>query len=132
MKRRADGGAPTSSGQVVPHPTVARERQNNPRPDPWQRLGDVAARVVRARLVEHLHALGPRATFEFINEIARAHEIGAEVDALLETYGELDPQIVAALGAHDIPPIPLHEVNRDRDLICCSLGWSLRRSLKFF
>ena len=112
MERRPGGGAPIGSGQCFEFPIEMPAAKDSTPPDSWQPLGEVAARVVRARLVEHLHGLGPRATFEFLDELARSHEIGAEVDALLANYRELTPQIVAALGARDIPPPPLHEVPR--------------------
>jgi hypothetical protein len=56
-----------------------------------------AAHNMRWRhLVRRLHALGPRPTAELLLELARAHGIG-----------ELDPELVAALGGRDWPPPPL-------------------------
>jgi hypothetical protein len=50
-------------------------------------------------LAARLHGLGPRATYEFLREIAA----GADLWCRLERYAELDPDIVRALGARELP-----------------------------
>ena len=88
----------------------------------WERLGDVATRVVQAsrhgrsltadlsfrRQVEALHRLGPRVTGELIAELAHRH--GSEVRDTMARFAALDPAVLAALDALLWPPIPLHFV----------------------
>jgi hypothetical protein len=50
-------------------------------------------------LAGHLHSLGPRATFEWACEIIG----GADPLARLEVYARLDPGIVHAIGADEMP-----------------------------
>lgn len=57
-------------------------------------------------MVQHLHELGPRATYEFIAELARAH--GDDVVRRLERYGKLDPTVLRACGGDRLPPMPVH------------------------
>jgi hypothetical protein len=47
-----------------------------------------------------IHDLGPRALAELLIEILS----GCEALARIEKYAELDPAIVAAVGARDLPP----------------------------
>ena len=53
------------------------------------------------RLAGRLHAAGPRPVLEYLREILA----GADPIERLERYAELDPAIVAAVGAHKLPPI---------------------------
>lgn len=108
-------GAPPESGagefaertrEASPYTTLRHPPQPEPVADPWVTIGEAAR---RARLVQHLYDLGPRPVLEFVDELARAHEIGGSVDELLEVYEDLDPLIVAALGAREIPQPPIHE-----------------------
>lgn len=73
-------------------------------------FGVDAPSVRRGRLVEHLHALGARSLLELLTELVGAHGIGADLDARLERYARLDPEVVEALGGRDIPKPPVHEV----------------------
>lgn len=57
----------------------------------------------RQRLARHLHGLGPRAVLEAMLELER----GADLDDVLADYGRLDAQLVRALGADRMPPMPL-------------------------
>lgn len=57
----------------------------------------------RQRLAAHLHGLGPRAVLEALKELER----GASLDDVLADYGRLDAQLVRALGADRMPPMPL-------------------------
>ena len=57
-------------------------------------------RARRQRLVEHLHRLGPAPLAHFIREI----EKGADIDATLVAYGQLDPNFVRSLGGSEFPP----------------------------
>jgi hypothetical protein len=52
-------------------------------------------------LAGHLQALGPRSVLEYLREILA----GADPIERLERYAELDPAVVAAIGAHTLPPI---------------------------
>jgi hypothetical protein len=61
------------------------------------------------RLAVRLHALGPRATYELLSELAR----GANLEDRLPVYAALDPGIVRALGADQMPLRQLRVVGRD-------------------
>src|SRR5436190_16969754 len=58
----------------------------------------------RQCLVRHLHALGARPIFEFLDELARLYDIGADIDRRSERYGQLDRDVLAALGGDRFPP----------------------------
>jgi hypothetical protein len=58
---------------------------------PWSRAYLLGARI---------HDLGPRALAELLIEILS----GCDALARIEKYAELDPAIVAAVGARDLPP----------------------------
>jgi hypothetical protein len=51
-------------------------------------------------LGSRIYALGPRAVAELLYELLN----GADPRARIEKYAELDPAIVAAVGARDLPP----------------------------
>ena len=51
------------------------------------------------RLAAQLHALGPRATYEFLRELMA----GADLFSRLEAYARLDPDTVWALGGDVLP-----------------------------
>jgi hypothetical protein len=59
-------------------------------------------RVHLTRLAVHLHALGPRATFEFIAELAALY--GPAVVDRLEAYGRLDRYMLTLIGGDIFPP----------------------------
>jgi len=71
---------------------------------------DAAQRLRRQHQVRRLHALGPRPTFEFIDEIAHHHGIGVDIDQRLARYAELDPEVLSALGADRFPALPIRPV----------------------
>ena len=50
-------------------------------------------------LAQRLHSLGPRPIFELLKEIAN----GGDLWRRLECSAELDPEIVGALGADELP-----------------------------
>ena len=61
------------------------------------------ASIPRSRaylLGARIHDLGPRALAELLIEILS----GCDALARIEKYAELDPAIVAAVGARDLPP----------------------------
>jgi hypothetical protein len=70
--------------------------------------------ITRLRLqcdVEHLHALGPRATAELLAEVG--HRIGG-MPCILSLLGEyrqrLTPEMIRHADADRFPPPPLHAV----------------------
>jgi hypothetical protein len=67
------------------------------------------AALRRRNLVWHLHQLGER-TVDVLLEVAKAHDIEADIIARLERYGQLSRDTLAALGADRSPPLPLHLV----------------------
>jgi hypothetical protein len=69
------------------------------------------ARLRLQRDVEHLHALGSRATAEFI--VALTERIGgmpAALALLAEYERRLTPEMIRLAGADRFPPRPLHVV----------------------
>jgi hypothetical protein len=64
------------------------------------------ARVRRQRQIELIHALGPRVTFELLDEIARHHHIGADLDHRLQLYCGIEPEILAAVGGDKFAAVP--------------------------
>ena len=86
--------------------------EDKPLAENFQRLGDltvaITAQLRRQRAASHLHRLGPRPLLEALNQV----EAGGSVDDVLREYQRLDPTTVRAIGAHDFPSIPIHEVPR--------------------
>ena len=77
---------------------------------PRQRI-ELKATLSNARfqyLVGHLHALGPRPTYEALREIAA----GADVLECLEQYARLDSDFIRAFGG-DVLPIDRLAVVRE-------------------
>jgi hypothetical protein len=57
-----------------------------------------AARI--RHLCEHLYSLGPQPVWRYINEVCA----GADPVERLARYGELDRDVVRAVGADEMPP----------------------------
>jgi hypothetical protein len=55
----------------------------------------------RQRLVKRIHALGPRAILELIEELGD----GADLDDALERFAALTPGQIRAAGADGFPPV---------------------------
>jgi hypothetical protein len=73
-------------------------------------LLDPLDRLRLQRGVEHLHALGPRATAELLTEIgAQTGEMPA-IMQLLAKYERLTQEVLRRLGGDGFPPRPLHRV----------------------
>ena len=68
------------------------------------------------RQVEHLHRLGPRATAEFLNELAGRIGGMPAISALLTEYARLSPGMVRAAGGDRFPARVLHVVPREARL----------------
>lgn len=64
-------------------------------------------RLRRQHLARQLHRLGSRATFEFLDEIARRYGLADDIDARLARYAGADPAILQALGGDKFAPLPL-------------------------
>lgn len=54
-------------------------------------------------LAERIYALGPRPLFELFCELER----GADFGSRLERYAQLDPAVIAAIGANVLPATAL-------------------------
>lgn len=65
------------------------------------------------RGAEHLHRLGPRATAEFLSELACRIGGAPAIMALLTEYGRVSPGMVRAAGGDRFPPRVLHVVPRE-------------------
>ena len=68
-----------------------------PAPEPRATVPDVRLR----RLARHLHLLGERPLYEWLREVIA----GRDPVIRLERYAQLDPDIVAALGADRLPDL---------------------------
>lgn len=56
------------------------------------------------RHAEHLVALGPRAVAEFLAELAREHDLEADIRRRLASYRRATPELLIALGGDRFPP----------------------------
>jgi hypothetical protein len=62
----------------------------------------------RIRLTRTVHALGARAFFEFVDEIARHHDLAEDIDRRLERYASrLTPDRLRVSGGDRFPHPPL-------------------------
>jgi hypothetical protein len=69
-----------------------------------------AANMRRQRLIRHVravHRLGERATFELVDEIARALHASDTVSAIAEKLAGTNPDLLRALGGDSFPAAPL-------------------------
>jgi hypothetical protein len=93
------GGAADTNGLGTPSSTVSAFES--------QGLG----RLRRQRLVEALHRLGPRATYEFVAEVVERFGLEQHIDDRLVAYTErLTPELLAAVGADEFPASPVRVV----------------------
>lgn len=63
-------------------------------------------RLQLQRMVAAVHALGPRAVFELLDEIGRHHDIANDIDRRLERYAALDRNMLRAVGGDRFAPWP--------------------------
>lgn len=61
----------------------------------------------RQRQIERIHLLGARAVFELIDELDRAHGLGADLDRRLARYAAADPRALAIAGGDRFPASPI-------------------------
>ena len=59
------------------------------------------------RMVERVHALGPRPLGELLAEIATATGEPGLIADRLQAYAGLDPEVIRALGGDRFAPMPL-------------------------
>jgi hypothetical protein len=68
-------------------------------------------RLRRQLLASAVHKLGERALFELLDELARHHDIGDDIDRRLRRYADrLNPELLRAVGGDRFPPTPLRAV----------------------
>jgi hypothetical protein len=66
-------------------------------------------------LAQRLHCLGARATFEFIDELAKHYPtIADDLDRRLSRFVRIDPVVLAAVGGDRFPSSPTRIVGRSR------------------
>ena len=66
--------------------------------------GDFATGQRLERMVERVHALGPRVVSELLSEIAIATGEPGLIADRVEAYAALDPAVLRAVGADSFPP----------------------------
>ena len=71
---------------------------------------DAAADLHFRRQVSHLHALGPRATAELLEEIGAQRMIRTFIDQKLARYAAIHSVALCAAGGDRPAPVPLHRV----------------------
>ena len=71
-------------------------------------------RLRRQHLARRIHGLGARAVFEFLDEIARHHDLGDDLDRRLERFAALDPALLIAVGGDRFAPAPMRLVGCGR------------------
>ena len=80
----------------------------------WTPIGEVAAEIVAglrfSRAVERLHAKGPRAVGELLAELGAERSITTIIETKLDRFGQIDDEVLLALGGGHMPPNPIHEV----------------------
>ncbi len=69
--------------------------------------GDFATGQRLERIVEHVHALGPRVFAELLAEIATATGEPGLIADRLQAYAALNPEAVRFVGGDQFPPMPL-------------------------
>ena len=62
------------------------------------------------RNVQRLHDLGPGPLLYALREIGQRHSIATTVERTVEQYAQLDADVVHALGANELPALPIHEM----------------------
>lgn len=97
----ARAGALAGASKAV----LAAERDGS---EPTPHVADWQQRHRFERLVERLHALGPRAVGEILIEVSN----GADLLERLADFASLDPATVRALGADRFAASPLSLVRR--------------------
>jgi hypothetical protein len=80
------------------------------------RADEVLVQLRLQHLCARLHALGPRATLGFVEQIIESMPplYRREIHAVLEEFAALDPDILRKLGLDQIPSAPMHIVSRSR------------------
>jgi len=66
------------------------------------------------RAVARLHKLGPRPLFEMLIELGARHLLRTEIEAAVNRYVALDPELLFAIDADTLPPAPVHVVRGAR------------------
>ncbi len=93
------------------HPIIARHWFGVEPPHP---IGQIAAEVManlrRRRHVQQVHRLGDRAFGELLAEIGAERGIQTIIDRKVDTYVELDPEVLETAGGDDFSPLPIHKV----------------------
>jgi hypothetical protein len=82
----------------------------------FRSIGEIAAEVVAdlrfRRQVQRLHRQGDRVLGEFLAEIGAERGITTIIDQKLDTYIEIEPEVLDAAGGKEFWQPPLHGVGR--------------------
>ena len=97
------------------HPIIARHWFGV---EPLRPIGQIAAEVGvdirRRRKVQRFHRCGDRVLGEFLAELGAELSITTVIDRKLDTYLEIEPEVLEVAGGDRFPPNPIHEVERCR------------------
>ena len=88
------------------YPILAKHWGLPPRDEPPVHIRDLRLQ----RDVELLHRRGPRALLEFLTAVGVERSVTTFLEDEISAFGDLDSDAVAALGARDLPPVPIHGV----------------------
>ena len=97
--QRLDRAGATGANALRVLPTVVEPGYPSP--------SDFAAGQRLERMVERVHALGPRVVSELLAEIAIATGEPGLIADHVEKYSRLDPAVLRAIGGDKFPPMPL-------------------------
>jgi len=87
---------------------VAEQQTDSTAPPPEQNLLRL---LRRQREIEAVHRLGARVVGELLDEIARHHGIGDDIDSRLARYANIDPRVLWVVGGDHFAALPIHLVN---------------------
>jgi hypothetical protein len=99
---RPGSAAKNRSGQEQPLDTLPQQKSQ------------YLVRLRRQRSVQALHRLGARVLFELLDEIARHHGLGEDIDQRLERYAGVDPDLLRAVGGDRFARLPIRIVGGSR------------------
>jgi hypothetical protein len=110
MDGRSGSGPPESERPGLARPGALENTFNSSaaRDNRRHQPAQGAQRDLRFRHdVVRLHARGPRAIYELLAELGARRLCRTEIEQLVGCYAALDPEMIRAVGADRLPPLPV-------------------------